>query len=389
MRALTVHTHAPYPRARTVVVMTSATPATPEPLGGPPARRPRRRRHGVIDWDLAVRSAQSLLRPGPEVSAAQADEAVEGLRDAAARSREHVSAYTGLDADPARTPVLVVDRSRWVQASVEGFAVLAEPLEERLAKAKGVTPWARAVGSRVTGLEVGGLLAFMAHKVLGQFDPFATDGGRLLLVAPNIVQAERELDADVGDFRMWVCLHEETHRLQFGGVPWLGDHLRSRVSKLAETTDLEVADVPKLVDQALKVVGRVLRGDDEASLLDLVQSTEQKAVVEEITAVMSLLEGHADVVMDGVGPEVVPSVEALRKRFSQRRKGAGPVDKIVRRLLGLEAKMRQYRDGAAFVRGVVDRVGHDGFAAVWERPDNLPRPAEIADPGRWCDRVVG
>ena len=137
--------------------------------------------------------------------------------------------------------MLVVDRSRWVQASAEGFAELAEPLEQRLANAKGVTPWARAIGSRVTGIEVGGLLAFMSHKVLGQFDPFSGDDtadggrtGRLLLVAPNIVHAERELEADADDFRMWVCLHEETHRLQFGGVPWLGGHLRAQVGRLAD-----------------------------------------------------------------------------------------------------------------------------------------------------------
>jgi coenzyme F420 biosynthesis associated uncharacterized protein len=362
-----------------------------------PARRPRRRRHGVIDWDLAVRSAQALVRPGPDVSAAEADEAVSGLRSAAERSRGFVSEYTGLDADPARTPILVVDRSRWVQASAEGFAELAEPIEARLANAKGVTPWARAVGSRVTGLEVGGLLAYMSHKVLGQFDPFSGGGpagsggssGRLLLVAPNIVHAERELQADSDDFRMWVCLHEETHRLQFGGVPWLADHLRGQVGRLADTTELEVADVPRMVDQALTLVGRIVRGDTEASLLDLVQSAEQKVLVEEITAVMSLLEGHADVVMDGVGPEVVPSVDELRKRFTQRRKGGGVLDKTVRRLLGLDAKMRQYRDGAAFVRGVVDRVGHEGFSAVWREPGNLPRPDEIAEPRLWCDRVVG
>jgi coenzyme F420 biosynthesis associated uncharacterized protein len=357
--------------------------------GAVPSRRSGRRRRGVIDWDLAVSAGQSLVRPGPAVSADEAAEVVAGLRTAAARSREHVSTFTGLDADPSRTRVLVVDRARWLQASVEGFAVLAGPLEDRLASVKGVTPWARAVGSRVTGLEVGGLLAFLAHKVLGQFDPFAGDGaGRLLLVAPNIVQAERELDAVPQDFRMWVCLHEETHRLQFGGVPWLGDHLRGQVSRLAETTELELADVPHLVDQALTVLGRILRGDSEASLLDLVQSPEQRAVVDDVTAVMSLLEGHADVVMDGVGPEVVPSVDRLRERFTQRRKGSSGIDRMARRLLGLDVKMKQYRDGAQFVRGVVDRVGHDGFAAVWERPENLPRPDEIADPGRWCDRVV-
>ncbi len=347
------------------------------------------RRRSVIDWDLAVRTGQSLARPGPDISAAEAAEAVDGLREAAHSAREHVSAYTGLSADPTRTPVLVLDRKSWIKASADGFSVLAEPLERRLLDAKAVTPMVRMAGAQVTGVEVGGMLAFMSSRVLGQFDPFSSPGGRLLLVAPNIVTAEREMDVPARDFQLWVCLHEETHRLQFGGVPWLGDHLRAQVEELARTADFRGVDLSTLVDQLLSLVGRLLRGDPDASLLDLVQSEQQRVVVERITAVMSLLEGHADVVMDGVGPEVVPSVAVMRARFGKRRKGRGPLDRTVRRLLGLEQKMRQYRDGAAFVRAVVARVGHDGFSVVWQRPDHLPTPAEIADPARWCARVLG
>ena len=336
-----------------------------------------------------MRTGQSLVRPGPEASSEQASDAVDGLRAAAERARGHVAAYTGLSADPTRTPVLVVDRKSWVQASAEGFAVLAEPLERRLAQVKGATPLVRAAGARVTGLEVGGLLAFMSSRVLGQFDPYSGPAGRLLLIAPNIVAAERELDVPAEDFRLWVCLHEETHRLQFGGVPWLAGHLQGQIETLADSTDLQGADLTKLVEQAVTLVGRLLRGDDEASLLDLVQSADQKRVVDRITAVMALLEGHADVVMDGVGPEVVPSVVTMRERLGKRRKGRGPLDRTARRLLGLEAKMRQYRDGAAFVRAVVAREGQQGFAAVWRSPDHLPTATEILDPGAWCRRVLG
>jgi putative hydrolase len=135
-----------------------------------------------------------------------------------------------------------------------------------------------------------------------------------------------------------VCLHEETHRLQFGGVPWLADHLKQQVVDLAQSTDLESTDLNAVVDKGLALVGRLLRGDENASLLDLVQSEDQKVIVDRITAVMSLLEGHADVVMDGVGPEVVPSVVTMRQRFGKRRKGKGPLDRTVRRLLGLEPR---------------------------------------------------
>ncbi|RYJ02033.1 MAG: coenzyme F420 biosynthesis-associated protein, partial [Actinomycetales bacterium] len=134
-------------------------------------------------------------------------------------------------------------------------------------------------------------------------------------------------------------------------------------------------------------LARIVRGESDASIADLFQNDRQKAVVDQITGVMSLLEGHADVVMDGVGPDYVPSVQQIRRKFNQRRKGAGGIDRIIRRLLGLEGKMRQYRDGAVFVREVVDTVGHDGFSAVWAAPENLPSKAEILEPAAWVARV--
>jgi len=348
----------------------------------------KRRRRSAIDWGVAVKTGQSFVQPGPAVTPEQATEAVTGLHTAAERARGHVADYTGLSADPARTPVLVVDRPNWIAAAVDGFAVLADPLERRLADVKGVSPLVRLAGAHVTGLEVGAMLAFLSSRVLGQFDPYSGPAGRLLLIAPNIVAAERELDVPPEDFRLWVCLHEETHRLQFGGVPWLAGHLKAQIETLADTADLQGTDLITVADESLGLVWRLVKGDEDASLLDLMQSDEQRAVVDRITAVMSLLEGHADVVMDGVGPDVVPSVTTMRERFGKRRHGRGTVDRTVRRLLGLEAKIRQYRDGAAFVRTVVDRVGHDGFSAVWTSPEHLPTAAEITDPAQWCRRVL-
>jgi coenzyme F420 biosynthesis associated uncharacterized protein len=121
----------------------------------------------------------------------------------------------------------------------------------------------------------------------------------------------------------------------------------------------------------------------------LIRNPAQREVLDRMTAVMSLVEGHAEYVMDGVGPDVVPSVRTLRKRFAQRRKGIGPVDRVLRRLLGLEQKMKQYADGHTFVAGVVERAGMEGFNRVWESPENLPRIEELTDPQRWVDRVLG
>jgi coenzyme F420 biosynthesis associated uncharacterized protein len=251
-----------------------------------------------------------------------------------------------------------------------------------------------SIGSRVTGVELGALLGFMSSKVLGQFDPFyapagSPDAGRLLLVAPNIVHVENELGVDPSDFRLWVCLHEETHRVQFTAVPWMRDHIHSEIANLIESVDIDPAKLAGMLGEGVKRLSDLVRGSDDVSLLDLVQTPEQKVVLDRITGVMSLLEGHADVVMDGVGPDVIASVAEIRRKFDVRRKGAGTFDRILRKLLGFDAKMAQYRDGAAFVRGVVDKVGMDGFNKVWVAPENLPSKVEIGDPASWVRRVHG
>jgi coenzyme F420 biosynthesis associated uncharacterized protein len=233
--------------------------------------------------------------------------------------------------------------------------------------------------------------------VLGQFDPFygldsageTGPAGRLLLVAPNIVNAEREMGVDSHDFRLWVCLHEETHRVQFTAVPWMRDHIRSEIEALVSEIEVDPAKLASMVGEGVKRVGDILRGDDDVSLLDLFSSARQREVLDRITAVMSLLEGHADVVMDGVGPEVIPTVRDIRRRFTERRKGTSYLDRVLRKLLGLDAKMAQYRDGAAFTRGVLDQVGMEGFNAVWAEPAHLPSRVEISDPAAWVRRVHG
>ena len=336
----------------------------------------------MIDWDFAATVGGRLAGQGPEVTAAEAAEVVAQLRADATRSTGLVRDFTGLDAPEGTAPVLVVDRASWVRANTESFAVLLQPVVEKLTEKKGAPGGASlAVGSKVTGAEVGLLLGFMASKVLGQFDPFHDPYGRLLLVAPNVVKVERELQVDPTDFRLWVCLHEETHRVQFTAVPWMRDHLQSQMQRIAD-----VLDPGGLMDGGIERIAKALRG--EGSLMDALGGPEQQQIVDGITGMMSLLEGHADVVMDGVGPEVIGSVATIRSKFNKRRQGVGVLDRLLRRLLGLDAKMAQYRDGAKFVRGVVDKVGMAEFNAVFAGPDNLPTKAEIADPDAWVGRVL-
>ena len=210
---------------------------------------------------------------------------------------------------------------------------------------------------------------------------------RLMFVAPNVLGVERELEVVPSDFRLWVAMHEETHRVQFTAVPWLRQHVIDSARSIGTELMPEPDQLGSRLGEVLSKLPGVLRG--ETDITQVLATPAQRERLAEITAVMSLLEGHADVVMDEVGPQVIPTVADIRRKFDRRRKGAGNVDKILRRLLGMDAKMRQYRDGAAFVRGVVATVGVDGFNRVWTSAETLPRPTEIADPAAWVARVHG
>ncbi|MET9855444.1 zinc-dependent metalloprotease [Streptomyces sp. NPDC006450] len=361
----------------------------------------------MVDWNLAVATATRLVRPGPEVSRDEARAVVAELRRHAKTSERHVREFTRMMPEgttPADTPVLVVDRAGWVKANVAGFRELLSPLLGKMQDRRAGTPGGAvlgAVGGKVTGVELGMLLSFLASRVLGQYETFApagldlpgpATGGRLLLVAPNIVHVERELEVDPHDFRLWVCLHEETHRTQFTAVPWLREHLEGEIQTFLGATEVDPMTVlERLRDAAQSFAGArpdAESGEEGRSLVELVQTPEQREVLARLTAVMSLLEGHADFVMDGVGPEVVPSVAEIREKFQQRRaSGAGRLDAALRKLLGLDAKLRQYRDGERFVRAVVAKVGMDGFNRVWTSPNTLPTKAEIASPADWVARV--
>ncbi|MFF4404721.1 zinc-dependent metalloprotease [Streptomyces sp. NPDC001262] len=363
----------------------------------------------MVDWKLAVATATRLVKPGPEVSRDEAREVVAELRRHAKASERHVREFTRMTSagEGADTPVLVVDRAGWVRANVAGFRAILGPLLEKMQDRRGNVPGGAvlgAVGGKVTGVELGMLLSFLASRVLGQYETFApgtrdlpgspAGGGRLLLVAPNIVQVERELEVDPHDFRLWVCLHEETHRTQFTAVPWLRDHIEGEIQAFLGETEVDPVTLLERIREAAQSLagGRPPEEDGEAragrSIVELVQTPAQREILGRLTAVMSLLEGHADYVMDGVGPRVVPSVVEIREKFQKRRAtGAGRLDAALRKLLGLDAKLRQYRDGERFVRAVVDEVGMEGFNRVWTSPNTLPTKAEIAKPADWIARV--
>lgn len=361
----------------------------------------------LVDWELAVTTAKKLVRPGPQITREQAADVVAELRRLAVEAERHVEDYTHLSPVGAVTPINVVDRPEWVRSNVAGLRVLTTPLLAKLSEQERGR-FSAAVGRRVTGVQLGTALAYLAGKVLGQFEVFlppqeyladglvGADGvsmatGRLSLVAPNIAHAEATMGVVPRDFRMWVCLHEQTHRTQFTAVPWLRGHLESEISAFIQATDLDPDVLADRVRSAVTAVrGAVFdRGPDSPSVVEALQTPAQRAVLDRLQALMTLLEGHADQVMDAVGPRVVPTVADIRSRFEGRRDGGSPIDRFVRRLLGLDLKMQQYRQGGAFVRAVVSEAGVGGFNVVWESPTTLPTRAELTAPTAWMQRVLG
>lgn len=372
----------------------------------------------LVNWELAAKTAANLAPAGPDLSGSEISAAVENMRLMAERSVPHVHEISQLEAarDLRDSEVLIVDRASWAKANTQSFSVMMDPVLRALAakaaeSAKGSqlgSPGA-TVSATVTGAQLGGVLAFLSSKVLGQYDPFAAlapsasgghqaSGGRLLLVAPNIITTERELKVDPADFRLWVCLHEQTHRVQFAAAPWLRHHMLGEIEKLGS---LLVGDSENLGERLLQsakelganrvhgAIGKSVEGPEpgRGSVLDLLQDPAQKAALSHLTAVMSLLEGHANVVMDGVDQRIVPTVRTIRQRFNNRGRDRGIVEKFIRKLMGLDAKMRQYSDGAKFVREAVAIAGMDGFNNVWNQAENLPTEEEIHNARLWVERM--
>lgn len=316
------------------------------------------------------------MRPGPELTDDEARRAVARLRAAADRALPLAEEASGLGSaleavttTPAgragAAPVLVVDRPGWARAAAASFAAMAG----------GSLP-----GGAAGDAQLAAGLAVLGTRVLGQYDPYLTS--RLLLVAPNVVSVGRSMAADPDEFALWVCAHEQTHALQFAAAPWLAEHLRDHAAGLLGAIARE--DEDEDAGSFLDAVRAVRAGGSPVT--DLLGPDQQRRL-DAVTAVMSLLEGHADVTMDEIPRHALPHRGDLRRRMTERREKGG-MAAVLRRVLGMDAKLAQYRQGAAFVRSV--RAAHaDALDVAWTSPEALPSLDEIADPGAWLARTGG
>ncbi|HTM86325.1 MAG TPA: zinc-dependent metalloprotease [Mycobacterium sp.] len=343
----------------------------------------------AVDWEFAATIGAKLARPAPAATDYTRNQAVQQLFASARAAELPVREVTGLNEGAEVPEARVVDRPEWIRAATRSMRVMtgvADAGSEQDQKPGFIT-------GRVTGAQTGAVLAFISSGILGQYDPFGPDGGELLLVYPNVIAVERQLRVDPADFRLWVCLHEVTHRVQFRANPWLADHMSQALAVLTQDAGEDVAAVVGRLAQFVRNQRNGVEPDPNSAgvlgLMRAVQSEPQRHALDQLLVLGTLLEGHADHVMDAVGPAVVPSVGAIRRRFDERRhRKQPPVQRLLRALLGFDAKLSQYTRGKGFVDHVVSTVGMARFNTVWSDSESLPLPNEIDEPQRWIDRVL-
>jgi coenzyme F420 biosynthesis associated uncharacterized protein len=343
----------------------------------------------AVDWQFAATVGAKLVRPGPAATDYTRGQVIDQLAEASRKAELPVRDVTGLNEGGEIPEARVIDRVEWVRAATQSMRVM-------IGGSKGSDKDAaipHLIAGRITGAQTGAVLAFVSSGILGQYDPFGPNGGELLLVYPNVIAVERQLRVLPADFRLWVCLHEVTHRVQFRANPWLADHMLRALAVLTEDAGENVGEVvgrlSELVRNRRDGVVPEPNSSGVLGVLRAVQSEPQRRALDRLLVLGTLLEGHADHVMDAVGPAVVPTVTTIRRRFDERRqRKQPPLQRVLRALLGFDAKLSQYTRGKAFVDHVVGRVGMARFNTVWSSAETLPLPTEIDEPQRWIDRVL-
>jgi coenzyme F420 biosynthesis associated uncharacterized protein len=352
---------------------------------------------GPVDWGLAERVAVRVAGREPLAASYHYPRLAEDFAELTAQAEDLVTRATGLvsAAGPARARV--VDRGDWVRANLASFGRLLRPLTDRMAERlneqRGAMTLVGGVSRQVAALEVGMLLGWMGTRVLGQYDLLITededpdDQDIVYYVGPNVLALEKRYGFPPREFRLWLALHEVTHRAQFTGVPWLRGHFLSLVNQTLGAVD---PDPKRFLDALVRVVEELRSGHnplDEGGIATLLASPDQRDLFGRIGGMMSLLEGHGDVTMDRAGEGHVPSAERFARALRERRRQGGSMAKLAQKAMGIDAKMKQYAQGEAFI-AYVERHGGDGaLDAAWRGPQWLPTLAEIRSPQEWLDRV--
>ncbi len=338
----------------------------------------------LVDWRAAYAVGRRLSGDGPSLDAVGRATLREQMAAAVETCDSIVSSFTGLHPEGSRSSAWVMTRDEWIDSNLHSLERVMEPLLARtLGGGRAKADWR----NKALGAQLGALFGYVSRKVLGQYDAFlpADDSGLIYFVAPNVVEVERRFALQPRSFRTWIAMHEVTHRIQFASAPWLRGHLTSMIDSYLATVELD----PKRIAENLRRAVQDMRDGGEGrstGILFALMTAEQREVFHRTQALMSLLEGHATFVMNGIGPGHVDDLDRMKRVLQQRRRVTG-VERAFQQTIGFATKLRQYQIGERFVAGVVERGGMEALNTAFAGPENLPNLEEIADPASWISRV--
>ena len=347
----------------------------------------------AVDWQFAQRVAVRVAGREPFSRSYHYESLGPDFAELTEQAEALVTAETGLVslAGPARARV--TDRAGWINANVASFQRLLRPILDKFGSRLESNPLS-PLAKKFAGAEVGMMLGWMSTRVLGQYDLLIiedenpADQDIVYYVGPNVLALERQFAFPPREFRLWLALHEVTHRAQFTGVPWMRPHFLGLVEQTLDSVDPD----PKRFAEALGRVASAFRSGEnplaDGGLMALVASSEQREVLDRVSGLMSLLEGHGDVTMDRAGEGLLPSAERFARVLRQRRQNASGPARLLQQLIGLEAKLNQYAQGERFIELVEANGGPELLARAWEQPENLPTLAEIREPSAWIERLT-
>lgn len=346
----------------------------------------------AVDWELAERVAIRIATRNEVLDEYALKVMDDDFAEMTPKAERLVGEETGLWSNQGEARSKVVGRPDWIRANIASFQRLLKPLLGKIEDPDAKPGFGDELSRRFSGLEMGTVLGWMSTRVLGQYDLLIAedenpqDQDLVYYVGPNIMALERMHGFDPKQFRLWIALHEVTHRAQFTGVDWLRDYFVGLVNETLDAVDADTG----IMDVVTKIRDARREGKDlfsDGGLPALLAGPEQKEVLDKIAGMMSLLEGHGDVTMDRAGLGEVPDAPVFGAKLRSRRKSAKGFNRFFQRFLGFEAKLNQYSEGEGFIEGIEKVGGKDVINYAWERSENLPTLEEIREPDLWLKRV--
>ena len=346
----------------------------------------------AVDWPLAAKLAQRVAGTDPLADSYRSGTLAADVAEFTPLAQQLVEAETGWSSASGPARARVVDRGGWVQANIGSFQRLLAPLLDRMGD--NMTGVSAFVAPKVAAAEMGVILGWMSRRVLGQYDLLVTepdaddadDQDVVYLVGPNLMALERKFGFPPREFRLWVCVHELTHRAQFTGVPWLRPYFLEQVRQLLSAAEPDPTRFLSALGRLAEAIRTGVNPLDEGGLSALFAGPEQRAAMDRLAGLMSLLEGHGDIVMNRAAGDRIPSSERFHEVLSARRNAGGP-SALIQKLMGMEAKMRQYEEGERFIETIEAAHGRSGLDRAFQSADTVPTLSDIRDPDAWMARV--